>query len=63
MPGPHVKFATRPIKRGARKRRRILEQKRRLIAAGVDKARVGKMNIKEVHVALMLAARKRGKKR
>ena len=39
---------TRPRKRPGAKRRRQLEQKRRLIALGVDEEIVDKMNPKEI---------------
>ncbi len=39
---------TRPRKSGAAKRRRRLEQKRRLVKLGMDEAVVEKMNSREV---------------
>ena len=39
---------TRPRKRAGARRRRQLEQKRRLIALGVDEEAVEKMNPKEI---------------
>ena len=42
----------RPRKRGAAKRRRFLEQKRRLIALGVSEEEVGKMTSKDIRSKL-----------
>ena len=43
---------TRPRKKPGAKRRRQLEQKRRLIALGVDEAVADKMNAKEIREKL-----------
>ncbi len=46
------KNETRPRKSGAAKNRRQLEQKRRLLALGVDPKVVDQMSTKEVRTAL-----------
>ena len=60
---PHLKFKTRPKKKGARKNRRILEQKKRLIAAGLDKESVNKMTVREIRDNLKEVVRKKKSKR
>lgn len=42
----------RPKKRGAKKRRRLLEQKRRVLALGVSDDAVRKMTMKEIRTLL-----------
>jgi hypothetical protein len=56
---PRKKFRSRPKKRGARKRQRILSQKRRLIAAGYDKGLLDKMTIIEIRDLLKKAGRRK----
>ena len=46
------KNLVRPKKTGARRRRRLLEQKRRLIALGVPEEKVLKMTTKAIHTML-----------
>lgn len=48
---------TRPRKSGAAKNRRRLEQKRRLIALGVDEAEVNKMTSREILTLLQRPAK------
>ena len=48
---------TRPRKAGAAKNRRRLEQKRRLIALGVDEETVNKMNSRDILTMLKYPAK------
>lgn len=48
---------TRPRKGGAAKRRRQLEQRKRLIAFGLDEKEVNKMNPNEVRALLKYPAK------
>jgi len=50
------KNKVRPKKRGAKKRRRRLEQKRRVLALGVSEEEVRKMTIKDIRTALQRPA-------
>ncbi len=56
---PRKKFRSRPKKSGAKKRQKILAQKRRLTAAGYDKDLLDKMTIIEIRELLKKAARKK----
>jgi hypothetical protein len=57
---PRKKFRTRPKKTGAKKNQRILSQKKRLVAAGYDEAKLRKMTTREIRDALKVAARRKG---
>ena len=46
--GKKNKNTSRPRKSGARKKRRILEHKRRVLALGVPEAKVAQMNTKQL---------------
>lgn len=46
------KNLTRPKKTGAAKRRRVLEQKKRLIAAGVPEQKVNRLDIRSIRQSL-----------
>ena len=46
------KNETRPKKRGAAKRRRVLEHKRRLAALGVPEEKINRLTPKEMHELL-----------
>ncbi len=46
------KFEGRPVKSAGKKRQRIKEQKKRLLAVGMDKKTVEKLNVKETRDAL-----------
>ena len=59
---PHKKFKTRPKKSGAKKRRRILEQKRRLIAAGLEEKHVNRLTAKDIRKKLKEVAKRRAPK-
>jgi len=46
------KTLRRPIKKPRLKRRRLLEQKRRLVAAGISEEQLAHMNARQIRVAL-----------
>jgi hypothetical protein len=52
MVGPRRKFRQRPKKVGAKKNTRIKAQKARLLASGMDEAKVKKLNLLETRNAL-----------
>jgi len=55
---PRKNYRTRPKKSGAKKRQRVLAQKKRLKAAGYDDDKLHSMNTAEIRDALKKAARK-----
>ncbi len=59
MPGPRIKFRTRPKKLGARKRVRSKSQKKRLLEAGLDEKYVNKLTERGIRDELKKAARKK----
>ena len=42
----------RPVKKPRLKRRRLLEQKKRLVSAGITEGQLVHMNIQEIHAAI-----------
>jgi len=42
----------RPVKKPRLKRRRLLEQKKRLVGAGITEEQLVHMNIQEIHAAI-----------
>ncbi len=52
MAGPRRKFRERPKKLGAKKTVKVKDQKRRLVAGGIDEAKVAKLSPKETREAL-----------
>ncbi|MFH1552836.1 MAG: hypothetical protein ABID83_04275, partial [Candidatus Omnitrophota bacterium] len=56
---PRKNYRTRPKKRGAKRRQRILSQKRRLIAVGHDKNVLDKMTVVDIRELLKKAGRKK----
>jgi len=54
------KPTTRPIKRAGAKRRRVLVQKRRLVALGVAEEKVAKLNNQEIRTLLRHPAKLAG---
>ena len=59
---PRKNYRTRPKKRGADRRQRILSQKRKLVAAGYDKEKLDKMSAVEVRNLLKEAGKKKASK-
>ena len=59
---PRKKFRTRPKKTGAKKKYRVLTQKRRLVAAGYKMEKLAKMTVVEIRDLLKLAAKRKAKK-
>jgi len=59
MAQPRVKFGMRPKKTGAKKRQRVKTQKKRLITAGLDAAKVEKMTEKEIRQQLRKAYKRK----
>ncbi|MFH1306007.1 MAG: hypothetical protein ABIH74_06375 [Candidatus Omnitrophota bacterium] len=60
---PRKNFRTRPKKTGARKKQKVLAQKRRLVAAGHDKDSLKKLTTPEIRNLLKKAARKKSPKK
>jgi len=56
---PRKNYRTRPKKRGAKKRQRVLSQKRRLLAAGYDKEKLDKLSPTEVRELLKIARKRK----
>jgi len=57
---PRKNYRMRPVKSGAKRRQKILSQKKRLEAAGHDRAVIDKMTVVEIRDSLKKAARKKG---
>ena len=57
---PRKNYRTRPKKSGAKRRQKILSQKKRLEAIGHDRAVIDKMTVVEIRDLLKKAARKKG---
>lgn len=47
----HANWGMRPKKSGGKRRERVKEQKKRLIAAGLDPKKVAKMGVRETRMA------------
>ena len=56
---PRKVYRARPKKVGAKKKQRISSQKRRLIEAGYDEAKLDKMNVVEIRDLLKEAGKKK----
>ena len=57
---PRKNYRQRLKKTGARKKQRLLSQKKRLIAAGVDEGEIKKMTTVDIRDRLKAVARKKG---
>ena len=56
---PRKNYRTRPKKSGAKKRQRVLSQKRKLIAAGYKKEDLDKLSVVEVRELLKKAGKRK----
>ncbi|MBL7073439.1 MAG: hypothetical protein ISS33_06700 [Candidatus Omnitrophica bacterium] len=56
---PRKNYRSRPKKDGAKKRQKVLAQKRRLVAAGCDKESLEKLSTVEIRDLLKKTARKK----
>ncbi len=59
---PRKNFRSRPKKSGAKKRQRLLSQKKRVIAGGHDKESVDKMTSLKIRQLVAETAKKKSKK-
>ncbi|MDD5634039.1 MAG: hypothetical protein PHW46_02045 [Candidatus Omnitrophica bacterium] len=60
---PKEKFRTRPKKTGARKKQRILTHKKRLVAAGYERAKLDKMTPVDLRNLLKKVAKRKAVKK
>ena len=60
---PRKNYRSRPKKSGAKRRQRILSQKKRLIAAGYDEKSIKRMTVVEIRDNLKKAAKKKKEKK
>ncbi|MFH1798186.1 MAG: hypothetical protein ABH844_02410 [Candidatus Omnitrophota bacterium] len=56
---PKKNFGARPKKTGARKRQKVLSQKRRLVASGQEKSKLDKMTTVEIRELLKKTAKRK----